>query len=151
MSKSRRSLFTAGAAALAVTTAEAAKDKKNTSGKQSHWKDGRPTDGKLPLYSPVVTANGFVFVSGTGKIDGGTIQEQTKWVLDSIEANLKHVGSSMLKAVKCNVYLSDIANYGPMNEVFRGRFGENPPARTTFAVAAIPFGCLVEIEVMAEA
>jgi enamine deaminase RidA (YjgF/YER057c/UK114 family) len=38
-----------------------------------------------------------------------------------------------------------------MNEVFRGRFGENPPARTTVAVAAIPFGCLVEIEVMAEA
>jgi enamine deaminase RidA (YjgF/YER057c/UK114 family) len=86
-----------------------------------------------------------------GKIDGGTIQEQTKYVLDSIEANLKHVGSSMEKAVKCNVYLSDINNYGPMNETFRGRFGENPPARTTVAVAAIPFGCLVEIEVIAEA
>ena len=146
MSNSRRSLF--AAAALAVPAAAIAKPSKN---KQTHWKDGRPKDGKAPLYSPVVTSNGFVFVSGTGKIDGGTIQEQTKWVLDSIEANLKHVGSSMLKAVKCNVYLSDIANYGPMNDVFRGRFGENPPARTTFAVAAIPFGCLVEIEVMAEA
>jgi len=117
----------------------------------STFKDGRPKDGKAPLYSPAVTCNGFVFVSGTGKIDGGTIQEQTKYVLDSIEANLKHVGSSMEKAVKCNVYLSDINNYGPMNETFRGRFGENPPARTTVAVAAIPFGCLVEIEVIAEA
>ena len=144
--KSRRNLLAAAAAAPAAMAAA----KKGTS-KKAHWKEGRPTDGKLPLYSPAVVCNGFVFVSGTGKIDGGTIQEQTKWVLDSIEANLTHAGSSMEKAVKCNVYLSDIANYGPMNEVFRGRFGENPPARTTVAVAAIPFGCLVEIEVMAEA
>ena len=143
----RRSLLAAGLAAPAALAAKG----KRTGGKQTLWKDGRPTDGKMPLYSPAVTCNGFVFVSGTGKIDGGTIQEQTKWVLDSIEANLKHAGSSMAKAVKCNVYLSDIKNYGPMNEVFRGRFGENPPARTTVAVAAIPFGCLVEIEVMAEA
>lgn len=137
------------AAAVAAPAAFAAAKKSST--RKSHWKDGRPTDGKTPLYSPAVTCNGFVFVSGTGKIDGGTIQEQTKYVLDSIEANLKHVGSSMEKAVKCNVYLSDINNYAPMNEVFRGRFGENPPARTTVAVAAIPFSCLVEIEVMAEA
>lgn len=145
--KSRRNMLIAAAAAAPAAVAA----KKKASTKQSHWKDGRPKDGKLPLYSPAVTCNGFVFVSGTGKIDGGTIQEQTKYVLDSIEANLKHVGSGMEKAVKCNVYLSDIANYGPMNEVFRGRFGENPPARTTVAVAAIPYGCLVEIEVMAEA
>jgi enamine deaminase RidA (YjgF/YER057c/UK114 family) len=144
--KSRRNLLAAAAAAPAAMAAA----KKGTS-KKAHWEEGRPTDGKLPLYSPAIVCNGFVFVSGTGKIDGGTIQEQTKWVLDSIEGNLKHVGSSMEKAVKCNVYLSDIANYGAMNEVFRGRFGENPPARTTVAVAAIPFGCLVEIEVMAEA
>jgi len=137
------------AAAVAATAAMAAANKPPS--KKSHWKDGRPADGKTPLYSPAVTCNGFVFVSGTGKIDGGSIEEQTKFVLDSIEANLKHAGSSMSKAVKCNVYLSDINNYGPMNEVFRGRFGENPPARTTVAVAAIPFGCLVEIEVMAEA
>jgi len=145
MKSLRRNLLVAAVAAPAALAASKSKSKK------SHWKDGRPTDGKLPLYSPAVTCNGFVFVSGTGKIDGGTIQEQTKYVLDSIEANLKHVGSSMAKAVKCNVYLSDINNYAPMNEVFRGRFGENPPARTTVAVAAIPFGCLVEIEVMAEA
>ena len=63
---------------------------------------------------------------------------------------LKDAGSAMDRAVKCNVYLSDIANYGPMNETYRGRFGENPPARTTVAVAALPYGCLVEIEVMAE-
>jgi 2-iminobutanoate/2-iminopropanoate deaminase len=144
--KSRRNLLAAAAAAPAAMAA-----KKKASTRQSHWKDGRPKDGKTPLYSPIVTCNGFVFVSGTGKIDGGTIEEQTKYVLDSIEANLKHVGSSMEKAVKCNVYLSDINNYARMNEVFRGRFGENPPARTTVAVAAIPFGCLVEIEVMAEA
>jgi len=146
MKSSSRNLIAAAAAAPA---AMAAANKAPT--RKSHWKDGRPTDGKTPLYSPAVTCNGFVFISGTGKIDGGTIQEQTKYVLDSIEANLKHVGSSMEKAVKCNVFLSDINNYGPMNETFRGGFGDNPPARTTVAVAAIPFGCLVEIEVIAEA
>lgn len=145
MKSSRRNLLAAAALAPAAASAQ-----KKTS-RQSHWPKGRPTDGKAPLYSPVVTSNGFAFVSGTGKIDGGSIEEQTKYVLDSIEANLKAVGSSMAKAVKCNVYLSDINLYGPMNEVFRGRFGDNPPARTTVAVAAIPFGCLVEIEVIAEA
>ena len=146
MTSSRRNLLTAAALAAPATAVA----QKKTS-RQSHWPNGRPKDGKTPLYSPVVTCNGFAFVSGTGKIDGGSIEEQTKYVLDSIEANLKAVGSSMAKAVKCNVYLADINLYGPMNEVFRGRFGENPPARTTVAVAAIPFGCLVEIEVMAEA
>lgn len=147
--KTTRRKAIAAAAALAAPAAAAAQQKSRS--KQAHWPKGRPTDGKAPLYSPVITSNGFVFVSGTGKIDGGSIEEQTKYVLDSIEANLKAVGSSMAKAVKCNVYLSDINFYGPMNEVFRGRFGENPPARTTVAVAAIPFGCYVEIEVMAEA
>jgi reactive intermediate/imine deaminase len=151
MKSIRRTLIGAGLAATAAAAAAGKEKKKKAGSKQAHWKNGRPTDGKLPLYSPAITCNGFVFVSGTGKIDGGTLEEQTKYVLDSIEANLKHVGSSMEKAVKCNVYLSDINNYAAMNEVFRGRFGENPPARTTVAVAAIPFGCLVEIEVMAEA
>lgn len=146
MKTRRRNLLAAVAAAPAAMAAQ-----KKTSTKRAHWKDGAPTDGKTPLYSPVITCNGFAFVSGTGKIDGGTIQEQTKYVLDKIEENLKAIGSSLEKAVKVNVFLSDINNYGPMNEVYRGRFGANPPARTTLAVAAIPYNCLVEIEVMAEA
>jgi 2-iminobutanoate/2-iminopropanoate deaminase len=146
MKSLRRNLLAAAVAAPAVMAAS-----KKAPTKKAHWKEGRPTDGKTPLYSPAITCNGFVFVSGTGKIDGGTIQEQTKYVLDSIEATLKDAGSSMAKAVKCNVFLSDINNYGPMNETFRGRFGDTPPVRTTVAVAAIPYGCLVEIEVIAEA
>lgn len=146
MKTRRRNLLAAAAGAAPALAAQA-----KPSTKRAHWKDGAPTDGKPPLYSPAITCNGFVFVSGTGKIDGGTIQEQTKWVLDRIEENLKYVGSSMAKAVKVNVFLSDIANYAAMNEVYRGRFGMIAPARTTVAVAAIPYGCLVEIEVMAEA
>lgn len=144
MKSSRRNLLAAAALAPAAASAQ------KKSSRQSHWPKGRPTDGKKPLYSPVVTCNGFAFVSGTGKIDGGSIEEQTKYCLDSLEESLKAVGSSMAKAVKCNVFLSDINLYGPMNEVFRGRFGDNPPARTTVAVAAIPFNCMVEIEVIAE-
>ena len=60
------------------------------------------------------------------------------------------VGSSMDKCVKCNVYLNSLDDYDGMNEVFRGRFGENPPVRTTIAAAGgIPGNSLVEIDVIA--
>ena len=55
----------------------------------------------------------------------------------------------MEKVVKCNVYLQDLRDYDEMNEIFRGRFGPEPPVRTTVAVAAIPLkDCKVEIEVI---
>ena len=56
----------------------------------------------------------------------------------------------MDKVLKCNVYLADLADYGEMNSVFRGRFGENPPVRTTIAAAGgVPGNSLVEIDVIA--
>ena len=56
----------------------------------------------------------------------------------------------MDKVLKCNVYLNDLADYQAMNDVFRGRFGENPPVRTTIAAAGgIPGNSLVEIDVIA--
>ena len=84
MKSNRRNLLVAAAAAAPAALAAT----KKAPSKKSFWKDGRPKDGKTPLYSGAVTSNGFVFVSGTGKIDGGTIQEQTKFTLDSIEAAL---------------------------------------------------------------
>ena len=54
------------------------------------------------------------------------------------------------KALKCNVFLRHLEDYAAMNEVYRGRFGPEPPVRTTVAVAGIPLdGCLVEIEIIA--
>jgi enamine deaminase RidA (YjgF/YER057c/UK114 family) len=75
------------------------------------------------------------------------IKAQTKKLLDEIEKILQMAGSSMQKVLKCNVYLADIRDYAEMNEVYRGRFGADPPARTTLAIANIPLkDCLVEIE-----
>jgi enamine deaminase RidA (YjgF/YER057c/UK114 family) len=70
--------------------------------------------------------------------------------LNEIKKKLEECGSSMDKALKVNVYLNDLKDYAAMNEVFKGRFGENPPVRTTVAPAGgIPGDSLVEIDVIA--
>jgi 2-iminobutanoate/2-iminopropanoate deaminase len=104
-----------------------------------------------PLYSPELSFGNLVFVSGKGPgadFKGG-ITAQTKNVLDQIEESLKLAGSSMDKVLKVNVYLTDIANFAGMNEAYIGRFGAEPPVRTTVAVTAIPDGTLVEIDCIA--
>jgi enamine deaminase RidA (YjgF/YER057c/UK114 family) len=69
--------------------------------------------------------------------------------LDEIQKNLKAAGSSMDKVLKCQVYLADLKDYDGMNSVFRGRFGAEPPVRTTIAAAGVPGKSLVEIDVIA--
>jgi 2-iminobutanoate/2-iminopropanoate deaminase len=107
-------------------------------------------------YSPAIRAGGFVFVSGQGPIDPATgevvkrdIQQQTRLVLENVRAILGAAGSSLDKVVKTNVYLSDIANFAAMNEVYATFFTAEPPARTTIQAAALPLGIDVEIDVIA--
>ena len=91
-------------------------------------------------------------MSGHGVNTSPDIRKQTAAVLDYIEKCLRSAGSSIGNALKCHVYLRHLEDYAAMNEVFRGRFGPEPPVRTTVAVAGIPLeGCLVEIEVIAGA
>ncbi len=71
-------------------------------------------------------------------------------MLDDIQAELENAGSSMDKVLQCRVFLADLKDYKEMNEVFQGRFGEDPPVRTTIAAAGgIPGNSLVEIDVVA--
>jgi enamine deaminase RidA (YjgF/YER057c/UK114 family) len=71
-------------------------------------------------------------------------------VLDEIEKRLLSVGSSMDKVLKVNVYLNDLKDYAGMNEAYLGRFGAEPPVRTTIAAAGgIPGNSLVEIDCIA--
>jgi 2-iminobutanoate/2-iminopropanoate deaminase len=92
----------------------------------------------------------MIFVSGHGVNTSSDVRKQTAEVLDYIERSLRAAGSSMAKALKCNVFLRHLEDYSAMNEVYRGRFGPVPPVRTTVAVAGIPLeGCLVEIEIIA--
>ena len=98
----------------------------------------------------MVTYGNLVFIAGIGAHYEGDIKAHTKTVLDQIQQQLEKVGSSMEKVLKCNVYLNDLKDYAGMNEVFQGRFGAEPPVRTTIAAAGgIPGNSLVEIDVTA--
>jgi len=109
-----------------------------------------PKPEKTPLYSPAVSYGNLLFLAGKGARVQGDVKVQTKWVLDEVQKELENAGSSMEKVLKANVYLSDIKDFAAMNEVYLGRFGENPPARTTVAPAGgLPGGSLVEIDVIA--
>jgi enamine deaminase RidA (YjgF/YER057c/UK114 family) len=108
-------------------------------------------DQDVPLFSGSTTFNGLVFIAGKGAHFEGDIKSHTDHVLKEVEAELKKAGSSMEKVLKVNVYLNDIADYKGMNEVYKGRFGKNPPVRTTVAVAkgGVPGDSLVEIDCIA--
>jgi 2-iminobutanoate/2-iminopropanoate deaminase len=152
MANTKRRTFLAGAsAALGVTAAASASTAPETGKpvKKVHWKDGQRPE-KTPLFSSVVSYGGLVFIAGVGAHFEGDIKAHTKHVLDEIQKKLEETGSSMEKVVKVNVYLNDLKDYAAMNEVFLGRFGPEPPVRTTIAAAGgIPGNSLVEIDCIA--
>jgi 2-iminobutanoate/2-iminopropanoate deaminase len=117
--------------------------------KKVHYRNGRKPE-KTPLFSSTVSYGNLLFIAGVGAHFEGDIKAHTKHVLDQIQQQLESVGSSMEKVLKCNVYLNDLKDYASMNEVFQGRFGSEPPVRTTIAAAGgIPGNSLVEIDVIA--
>jgi enamine deaminase RidA (YjgF/YER057c/UK114 family) len=102
------------------------------------------------LFSGCVTYGNLVFVAGKGAHFEGDIKAHTDHVLKEVEKELVKAGSSMQKVLKVNVYLNDLKDYQGMNEVFRGRFGDQAPVRTTIAAAGgIPGNSLVEIDCIA--
>jgi len=109
-------------------------------------------DQDVPLFAGSTTFGGLVFIAGKGAHFKGDIKSHTDHVLKELEAELIKAGSSMEKVLKVNVYLDDIADYKGMNEVYKGRFGKNPPVRTTVAVAkgGVPGDSLVEIDCIAK-
>ncbi len=146
MNTQRRKLLTAAAASAVVTsTTNAAQPKAQ---KKVHYKGGKKPD-KPGLFNGAVSYGNLLFIAGKGAHFAGDIKAHTKHVLDEIEKELVNAGSSMDKVLKCNVYLAKAEDYAPMNEAFRGRFGEEPPVRTTIAAAWIPGDSLVEIDVVA--
>src|SRR5438034_11020568 len=143
---SRRSFLRAGAAAAAG--AGAAQGQTSAPVKKVHYRGAKPKN--TPLFSGAVSYGNLLFIAGKGYHEQGDIKVHTKAVLDSVQAELENAGSSMEKVLKCNVYLNDLKDYVGMNEVFKGRFGDAPPVRTTIAAAGgIPGNSLVEIDVIA--
>src|SRR5262245_23756921 len=151
----RRKFLGRGAAVAAAVTAAAvparaaAQAPADKPVKKVHYRNGKKPD-KTPLFNSTVSYGNLLFIAGVGYHQEGDIKVHTKAVLDQIQQQLESVGSSMEKVLKCNVYLNDLKDYAAMNEVFLGRFGPEPPVRTTIAAAGgIPGNSLVEIDVIA--
>ena len=108
-------------------------------------------------YSQAVWTGNLLYCSGqspivpsTGKIIAGGISEQTQQVFKNLETVLTAAGLKMDDVIKVNVYLTSMANFAEMNQVYQGWFSQPYPARTTVAVAELPLNALVEIEFIAE-
>ena len=106
----------------------------------------------VPLFSGNTKFGNLVFIAGKGAhVEPFEIKAHTEIVLQELEKELIKAGSSMEKVLKVSVFLNDIADYQGMNEVYKGRFGANPPVRTTVAVAkgGVPGNSLVEMDCIA--
>jgi 2-iminobutanoate/2-iminopropanoate deaminase len=143
----RRSFLVKGAAAAAAAGAVAKGATKGPT-KRVLWSGGKAPE-KTPMFSTAVAYGNLLFLSGIGAHFVGDIEAHTKHVLDEIQKKLEESGSSMEKVLKAVVYLVDINDFEGMNKVFLGRFGPEPPVRTTTAVAQLPGKSLVEIDVIA--
>jgi 2-iminobutanoate/2-iminopropanoate deaminase len=107
-------------------------------------------------YSQAVWVGNLLFISGqtpidpeTGKLVTGDVRIQTARVFDNLEAILSSASLSMTDVMKCNVFLISMDDFSAMNAVYRERFTPPFPARTTVAVAQLPLGAQVEIELIA--
>lgn len=109
-------------------------------------------------YSQAIVANGFIFTAGqialdpaTGQVVEGDVVAQAERVFLNLRAILEEGGSSFAEVVKTTVFLSDMADFPRVNEVYARAFGSARPARSTVQAAALPRGVLVEVEAIAVA
>ena len=107
-------------------------------------------------YSQAIEANGMVFLSGqlpvdpaTGEFVPGGVAEQTAQCFENIKSILSEAGLTTANIVKTNVFLADMSLFAEMNAVYATNFDGDFPARSAFAVKALPKGALVEIESIA--
>ena len=126
------------------------------SGAMSHHRDtvtavGAP-DAVGP-YSHAVRSGGLLFCSGqtpldpaTGKLVEGSIGEQTRRCLENLQVVCAAAGAELSDAVRLGVYVIDMGTFPEVNEAYASFFGEDPPARSTIGVAALPLGAGVEID-----
>ena len=107
-------------------------------------------------YAHAVWAGDLLYLSGqvpldpaTGKLVEGDLAAQARQVFDNLEAVLRTAGLTMDHVIKCNVFLTTMADFPAMNAVYQTRFQSPYPARSTVAVSGLPVNALIEIEVVA--
>jgi 2-iminobutanoate/2-iminopropanoate deaminase len=104
-------------------------------------------------YSQAIRTETMIYTAGqtgldpaTGELIGSTVEEQTRQVLINLQNVVEAAGSTLANVVKTTVFLKDMNDFSKMNAIYAEFFGQNPPARSTVAVAGLPKGGLVEIE-----
>lgn len=104
-------------------------------------------------YSHAVRAGELLFCSGqipldpdTGEVSGATVAEQTRRCLENLAVVCSAAGTSLARAVRLTVYMTDLSRFAELGEVYASFFETDPPARVTVGVAALPKGALVEID-----
>ncbi len=152
MQTQRRSLLKKLTASLVGIAGLGLATKANTKSKDEKEVFNVVYDQDVPLFSGSTKYGGLVFIAGKGAhVAPFEIKAHTEIVLKELEKELIAAGSSMEKVLKVTVYLNDINDYKGMNEVYKGRFGKNPPVRSTIAVAkgGVPGDSLVEMDCIA--
>jgi len=107
-------------------------------------------------YSQAIQAGNFVFTAGqigldptTGKLVKGGLKEQARQVMENLKAVLEAANTDFSRVVKTTVFLKEMNDFMHFNEVYGEYFSSEPPARSTFQVAALPLGAIIEIEMIA--
>ena len=139
--------------ALAKDKDHAAKGAEHKGKKVIATQDAPPAIGP---YSQAIRVGGLLFLSGslgmepaTGKIAAGGVAAETEQALNNLDAVLKAAGASFDDIVKTTIFLTDMADFKTVNEIYAKRFSSAPPARSTVAVKELPRGGKVEIEAIA--
>ncbi|HKJ31230.1 MAG TPA: RidA family protein [Balneolales bacterium] len=107
-------------------------------------------------YSQAIVYDGLVYCSGqigiipeNGSFAGNAIKEQTRQVMKNLGSVLAEAGSDFSKVIKCSIFLSDMSDFGVVNQIYGEYFTDNPPSRETVAVKTLPKNALVEISCIA--
>ena len=107
-------------------------------------------------YSQAIRTDSMIYTAGqvglipeTGELVAATVEEQTRQAITNLQNVIGAAGSTLAHVVKTTVFLKDMNDFSKMNTVYAEFFPENPPARSTVAVAGLPKGAIVEIEAVA--
>ena len=122
----------------------------------SHHRETVTADGAPKAagpYSHAVKSNGLIFLSGqvhldpaTGELVKGSPGDLARRCLDNLTIVAEAAGATLQDAVRIAVYVTDVSQFGQMNEAYQSYFQSDPPARTTIGVAALPMGAEVEMD-----
>jgi 2-iminobutanoate/2-iminopropanoate deaminase len=115
---------------------------------------------RLPVFSTAVRTGDLIFLSGAigalpnvspPTLVGGGIGPETRLAMDNLYVGLQAAGAGWEDVVKCTVFLADMADYGPFNEIYLEYFPSDPPARSAMSVRGLAFDARVEVECIAAA